>query len=96
MNDSNAQTPAAPAPPRGLRLPLWRRGWLLLALAAVVGGLALNWGWLTAVGVAPLLLGVAPCALMCAFGLCMLGGDAKRSDRGVGPVAKFGQSEAGN
>ena len=96
MTDTNGQSPAAAAPPRRLRMHLGRRGWLLLALALVFWGLALNWGWLTAVGVAPLLLGVAPCALMCAFGLCMLGGDAKRSDRGVGPVARIGQSEAGN
>lgn len=54
-----------------LRIPFGRRGWLLVALAAIAAGLALNWGWLTAIGVAPLILSFAPCALMCAAGLCM-------------------------
>lgn len=48
-----------------------RRGLIVLTLAAVVVGLALNWSWLVAVGVAPLLISLAPCAVMCALGLCM-------------------------
>jgi len=49
-----------------------RRGILLgLAAIAVVVGLALNWSWLVAAGIAPLLLGVLPCVAMCALGLCM-------------------------
>jgi hypothetical protein len=56
-----------------------RRGWIVLATVAVVGGIVLNWGWLVAVGVAPLLLGILPCAAMCALGLCM-GGMGKRSN----------------
>ena len=47
------------------------RGLILLAVAVVGAGLALNWGWLVAVGVAPVLLALAPCAAMCALGLCM-------------------------
>jgi len=82
------QPPAASAPQRGLRAPLGPRGWLLLALAIVVAGGALSWGWLTAIGIAPLLLAVAPCALMCAFGLCMRGGGATCSDQDA--LAKTG------
>jgi hypothetical protein len=37
----------------------------------VGAGLALNWGWLTAAGIAPVLLSLLPCAAMCALGLCM-------------------------
>ena len=48
-----------------------RRGLLVLAVAVVVAGAALNWSWLAAAGVAPLLLGLLPCAAMCALGLCM-------------------------
>lgn len=48
-----------------------RRGLILLTLAALGIGVALNWSWLVAVGIAPLLLAVAPCAVMCALGLCM-------------------------
>ena len=57
-----------------LRVPFGRRGWLLLALGLLTTGAALNWGWLTAIGVAPLILSLAPCALMCAAGFCMSGG----------------------
>ena len=95
MTGIHAQSPAASAPRRGLRMPLGRRGWLLLALAVVVAGGALNWGWLTAIGVAPLILAVAPCALMCGLGLCMRGGGATCSDRRSGPVVKTDQNEAG-
>ena len=42
-----------------------------IGIAIVGAGLALNWGWLTAVGVAPILIAVLPCAAMCALGLCM-------------------------
>lgn len=48
-----------------------RRGLIILALTVTGAGVALNWTWLTAIGVAPILLAVAPCAAMCALGLCM-------------------------
>lgn len=46
--------------------------WLALATVAVIAGTALNWSWLIAVGVAPLLLILLPCAVMCALGLCLM------------------------
>ena len=56
------------------------RSWIgnrrLLAVAGLVvasTGLAFGWNWLTAVGVAPLLVSAAPCLVMCALGLCMMG-----------------------
>ena len=48
-----------------------RRALVPAAIAIVGGGLLLNWNWLVAVGVAPLLLVVLPCAAMCALGMCM-------------------------
>ena len=46
--------------------------WALVVLAAVavVGGVMLNWSWLVAAGIAPILLTALPCLLMCGFGLC--------------------------
>jgi len=38
---------------------------------AIVMGLALNWSWLAAAGVAPILISLLPCLAMCALGLCM-------------------------
>jgi hypothetical protein len=48
-----------------------RRGLVILTVTALGIGLALNWSWLVAIGVAPLLVALAPCAAMCALGLCM-------------------------
>ena len=54
----------------------WLRDRRVLAgtgVAVAGSGLALGWNWLTAIGVAPLIVSAAPCLLMCALGLCMLG-----------------------
>ncbi len=49
------------------------RRFLILALMAVVGAaFYLNWGWLAAIGAAPLILAVAPCAVMCGLGVCVM------------------------
>lgn len=48
-----------------------RRGVLVLAGLAITAGLALNWSWLAAAGIAPILIIVLPCLAMCALGLCM-------------------------
>ena len=48
-----------------------RRGLVLAGTAVVAAGLAFNWSWLVAAGLAPLLLSVLPCVAMCALGLCM-------------------------
>ena len=42
-----------------------------VAVLAIAAALALGWEWLTAVGVASLLVSVLPCLAMCALGLCM-------------------------
>ena len=48
-----------------------KRGVLVLAAVAVfIAAAAFNWSWLVAVGMAPLLLALAPCAVMCALSLC--------------------------
>ena len=47
------------------------RGLTIAGIGVVAAGLALNWSWLVAVGAAPLILSLAPCAAMCALGLCM-------------------------
>lgn len=47
-----------------------RQGLLLLAAAALTAGVALNWSWLVAAGMAPLLVTALPCVAMCELGLC--------------------------
>lgn len=63
-----------------------RRRLLFVGAATVMGGgMALNWGWLTAIGLAPVLVSLAPCAAMCGLGLCMKGGSGgKCNDAGGG------------
>jgi hypothetical protein len=47
---------------------------MLLAIGAfvLIVGASLNWGWLVAAGIDPILIAVAPCAIMCALGLCAM------------------------
>lgn len=59
-----------------------RRGLIAVAVLAAVGGIVMNWGWLAAAGIAPIILAVLPCAAMCALGLCankMMGGKSSCS-----------------
>jgi hypothetical protein len=58
-----------------LALPRWlrgRRAVVVAALAAVGAGLALGLPSLVALGVAPILVALLPCAAMCALGVCMM------------------------
>jgi hypothetical protein len=43
----------------------------ILAIVAIAAGLVLNWSWLVAAGIAPILLTALPCLVMCGLGLCM-------------------------
>ena len=77
--------------PSAVALPTWLRGrqaLVVLAAPAIFAGLALNWSWLTAVGIAPILLSLAPCALMCGLGLCMKGGAGKLCSSGTTAAAE--------
>jgi hypothetical protein len=60
------------------------RGLIVVAIAVIGAGLALGWNWVVAAGLAPLLLAVAPCAAMCALGLCMMAnGNPSRTKQGA-------------
>lgn len=70
-----------------LGLRIGKRG-MYWGLAAVLlaAGLALNWSWLVAAGIAPLLVALAPCAAMCALGLCMRKGSGESCSKQAGPA----------
>lgn len=76
-NVSNRSTRALPRPTLAASLSMIRsrRGLIALAALLLALGFASNWSWLVAVGVAPIILAVLPCAVMCAFGLCMSHGN---------------------
>ncbi len=65
-----------------------RRASILLAVAVLGAGAALNWGWLVAIGVAPLLLVFAPCAAMCALGHRMSKATGKSLSREAGTTER--------
>ena len=70
------ETAEVPLSRLGLNLVRYYLGnrWALLALGAGVlfAGIALNWSWLVAAGIAPILLSTLPCLVMCGLGVCML------------------------
>ena len=49
-----------------------QRGLMLLGGVAVAGGLAFGWDNLVLLGIAPILLSLLPCLIMCGLGLCMM------------------------
>jgi hypothetical protein len=71
-----------------------RRGVVAAAVLVAGVGLALNWSWLVAAGIAPLLLAVAPCAAMCALGVC-LNRAGQRSDAPPQPLAEISERVTG-
>lgn len=56
---------------RVLRTAIGQPVILVVSAALIVGaGLYLNWPTIVGLGIAPLVLMLAPCTLMCALGLC--------------------------
>lgn len=56
---------------------------VLVALAALIvgAGLYMNWPTIVGLGIAPLVLMLAPCTLMCALGLCGKPGGKGKANR---------------
>lgn len=75
---TTSETSASPSLMQGILSaaryhPGSRTGLVALAAIALGGGAYFNWSWLVAAGIAPLIISAAPCAVMCALGLCMSG-----------------------
>jgi hypothetical protein len=85
MNPTVTQISKETRPSFAFPMPSRRQTLMLTGFAAIGGGAALNWDWLTAVGAAPLILSLAPCVAMCALGPCMRGGSGCAKND---PVAK--------
>lgn len=66
-----ASLPALRLPPPIACLGRGRITLAVAALGVIAAGAAWQWSSLVAIGVAPLLLSLAPCAAMCGLGLCM-------------------------
>jgi hypothetical protein len=90
MTPTRMSDPQPPADAQSAFAPLRvilrsRIGLVSVAGAVIFAGLAFNWNWLVAAGVAPLLISVLPCAAMCALGLCMM--QMKGRGAATGPAA---------
>jgi hypothetical protein len=65
-----------------------RYGLIALAIIAGVAGAWLGWPALVAAGIAPLLIAVLPCLVMCALGLCIMKrGSRARDTQSIGQAA---------
>ena len=77
----------------GLAFPDSTRQWLtgrrvlvLTGAALAVPALWLGWPWLLAAGLAPLLLSLAPCLVMCGLGLCAMRGCSRQEQSSLESV----------
>lgn len=68
-----------------------RRGLIVAAVALGIPALWIGWPWLVVAGVAPLLVALAPCAIMCALGLCAMKAGTKANHDEAG--SKISRSE---
>ena len=90
-NTRNVEANAAAA--QSCCAPAAKSGWLnsrnLLIGVVVAGGAAalfFGWDWLVAAGVATFIVALAPCAVMCALGLC--GSRMGRKDASAGTATQ--------
>lgn len=72
MTETDTSHNRPPAQQGGFSIPFGRRGLILGAMALIGAGLWLNWSWVAAIGAAPLILALAPCAVMCGLGYCAM------------------------
>lgn len=72
------------------------RPWLVGGTGLGIG-LALygGWDWLAATGVATVLIGVAPCLVMCALGLCMGRAGKSKPEPTVADIRKTYETQSG-
>ena len=70
------ETAVVPLSRLGLNLARYylgnRSALLVLGAGVLLAEIGLNWSWLVAAGIAPILLSTLPCLVMCALGVCML------------------------
>jgi hypothetical protein len=91
MNNSISQTSLRADLASYVRYQLrGRRGLIIVAVALGIPALWFGWPWLVVAGLAPLLIALAPCAIMCALGLCAMkaAGNANRGEPGSNNISR--------
>ena len=74
-----------------------RRGLIAAAVIVLTPALWFGWPLLVAAGLAPLIIAMAPCAVMCAVGACAMGGNSCKTpgaDRAADSAADTGLGSA--
>lgn len=64
-------TPERQLPSQPFRFPNRRTALLIAGVLTLGIGAALNWNWLIAAGIGPIVLSILPCAVMCLLGVCL-------------------------
>lgn len=64
----------------------WRTAVVVWLAVAIGSGLFLGWSWVVAAGLSSIVLGLLPCAAMCALGLCGGSSGKKCSDKTAAKV----------
>jgi hypothetical protein len=89
MNSTRQSWPERQTRFRPFRFVNRRTAFLVVGALMLAIGAALNWDWLIAVGIGPIVLSLLPCAVMCLLGVCMHKGKLDAND-----IAKGGKSQA--
>lgn len=70
-----------------------RRGIVIAAVALGIPALWFGWPWLVVAGLAPILIALAPCAIMCGLGLCTMKACSSSGSGGAGSCSKSERSD---
>lgn len=70
------------------------RRWWLFAAAGIAAGLTLGWEQLVIFGIAPILISLLPCLIMCGLGLCMMKCKDKSAQAPAATESNLARSEA--
>ena len=87
LSAASATSPGESLAGRAGRLLRSPRGLIGLAVVLIVVDAAFSWSWIVAAGVTPIILATAPCLVMCALGLCMVGMGRRNSAGASADVA---------
>ena len=73
-----------------------RRGMIAASVVVLAPALWFGWPWLAAAGLAPLIIAMAPCAVMCAVGACAMGGKSCKKAEADSAVSSAADASLGS
>ena len=73
-----------------------RRGMIVASVVLAAPALWFGWPWLVAAGLAPLIIAMAPCAVMCAVGACAMGGKSCKKSEADSAASSAAEASLGS